>query len=221
MAATDEDLCGGFFSRIIFCAPDYQFVIPTVHPGDPPLVYSLLKILRRWRSKESGIAVSDPGVSERLLDYGYAITPYTRGQAIDITQPEDQIASVTYVRYSTFATKVAILLAASESPDFDATLHVTLRHAVLAIALVDRFRRYAIRLLRYIEKSDPSIVDAEKLLAKIRRDPGRDRSHYQRAMKWGADRFSLAISELENSRRVEWEDQPSTGGRKSRIYFAK
>jgi hypothetical protein len=49
------------------------------------------------------------------------------------------------------------------------------------------------------------LADADSLLAKIRRHPGRDRSDYQRMMRgWPATRFNAATAELESSKRVSW-----------------
>jgi hypothetical protein len=97
-----------------------------------------------------------------------------------------------------------------------------MRHMLLAISLVERLRQYAIRVFRHIEKRDPIVTDADKLLAKINKHPGRDRSEYQRLMHgWSAARFNAAMVQLEVSKRVGWDDERSTGGRKSRIYFPK
>jgi Protein of unknown function (DUF3987) len=221
-AATDEDMLGGFLSRFLLCAPDYDFAFPGLRASDPGKANGLIEVLRQWRKMAETTVLFEQGVKERAVEYGYAIAPFSKGQRIDITQPEDQATSVTYIRYPTHAQKIAILLAASECSTPAGCLQVTMRHMLLAISLVERLRQYAIRVFRHIERRDPLVTDADKLLAKIKKSPGRDRSEYQRLMHgWSAARFNAAKAELEASKRVSWSDQPSTGGRKSRIYFPK
>lgn len=219
-AATDEDLFGGLFSRFLFCAPDYYFELPAPRPGDRELARALTERLRGWRAMAPVLVEFEEGARERSEAYFYAIAPYKRGEQVDLIEPEDQVASVAYIRYSTHAQKVAILIAASECLEGTmGTLTVTMRHMLLVIDLVERFRRQALRLLRLLEKRDPLVLDADLVLAKIRCYPGRDRSYYQRAMHWNAKRFGRAMTELERTRQVNWTDEPSAGGRKRRIYF--
>jgi hypothetical protein len=220
--ATDEDLLGGFFSRIPFCAPDYDFAFPALKPGDPATEEKLTSVLREWRKMEPASVVFAEGVMQRALDYGYSIAPYSKGEHVVITEPEDQISAVAYIRYPTIAQKVAILFAASERPIPLGTLQVDMRHILLAISVAEKLRQYTIRVLGHLGKRDPIVADADTLLAKIRKHPGRERPEYQRMMSaWGAPRFNAALAQLESSRRVTWEEQRSTGGRKTRTYFPK
>lgn len=221
LAADDEDMFGGFFSRILFCATDYDFQVPYPLPADVQKREKLQSTIRAWRAMNEVQVIFETGVRERSREYSYSIAPFEKGERIDITEPEDQVAAVGYVRYGTHAQKVAMLIAAGEVLNGSSieTLNVERRHMLLAIDLVERFRRQAVRLLRHLEAGDPLTRDADKLLARIRRCPGQDRSQYHRAMRWSAQRFEKAMGELEKSRRVIWEDQPSTGGRKRRIYF--
>jgi len=156
------------------------------------------------------------------LEYGYLIAPYLRGEHVNITEPEDAITSVAHVRYHTHAQKVAILIAAGEqlARNPKSSVTVTKRHALIAISIVERFRQQALRLFRHIERREPVLLDAEKLLQKLRHHPGRERSHYQRMIKsWSAARFNAALVELERSHQVLWEEEKSTGGRTRRTYF--
>jgi hypothetical protein len=221
LAADDEDMFGGFFSRILFCATDYDFQIPYPIPADARKKEKLQSRIRAWRGMNQVKAFFETGVRERSREYSYAIAPFAKGEHIDITEPEDQVAAVGYVRYGTHAQKVALLISAGEvlNENPTDTLTVTRRHMLLAIDLVEQFRQQAVRLLRHLEAGDPLTRDADKLLARIRRCPGQDRSQYHRAMRWSAQRFGNAMNELEKSHRVNWEEQPSTGGRKRRIYF--
>lgn len=220
--ATDEDLLGGFFSRIPFCAPDYEFSFPVLRPGDPQKTEHLKSVLRRWRQMQPKPVAFAEGVLERSLDYGYAIAPYSKGDRVDITEPDDGIGAVAYVRYPTLAQKLAILFAASECEDDAEHLQVEMRHILLAIAFAEKLRQYSIRILQHLKKRDTEVEDADALLAKIVKNPGRKRGDYQRLMHgWGAARFNSAMTELEASSRVNWEDTRSTGGRKVRTYFPK
>jgi hypothetical protein len=220
LAADDEDMFGGLFSRILFCALDLKFAIPFPLPANEEAANHLRSTIASWRALEPIQVEFDPGVRERALEYSYAIAPYLRGEHVDITEPEDQVASVGYVRYGTHAQKVAILIAAGEKlPTAPDPLKIRMRHILLAIDVVDRFRRQAVRLLRHLETRDPILLASGKLLAHIRRHPGRDRSFYQRAVHLNARDFGLYLSELENSRRVTWHDEPSTAGRTRRVYF--
>lgn len=117
--ADDEDMFGGFFSRILFCATDYEFSIPFPQRGNEEQAGHLQAVLHTWReiASESLCVKFDPGVRERALEYAYCIAPFTRGERVNITEPEDQVAGVAYVRYGTHAQKVAILLAVSEAGD--------------------------------------------------------------------------------------------------------
>jgi hypothetical protein len=220
-AASDDDMFGGLFSRLLFCAPDYDFSIPHPRALDRALAQKLLNTLRFWRSIDPISAEFAPGVTERADEYGYVIAPFVRGERISLVEPEDQVASVASVRFASHAQKVAILMAASEQLCSKLkSIMVTMRHMLLAIDLVERFRRQTLRLLRHIENSDPLARDADKVLSKIRRHPGRDRSYYQRIVRGMTSvRFTAAANELERLRRVEWTDEASTGGRKRRVYF--
>ena len=219
-AATDEDLLGGFLSRFLFCAP-ITICLSGTTAGRRSVAERLTDVLRRWRKMALATAAFDDGVAARALEYGYAVAPYSKGEHVDITESEDQAASVTYIRYPTLAQKIAILVAASECPEPPGLLHVTMRHMLLAISMVEGFRQYAVHVLKHMEKRDPLMADAEKLLAKMRRYPGKDRSEYLRLMHWPGKKFAAAAVELESSRQVRWSDEPSTGGRTSRHYFAK
>jgi len=221
-AAKEDDMFGGLFSRILFCAPDLDFSIPSPKVGDEQLKNGLLAELRSFRSLGDVCVELEDGVEERFLNYGYQIAPFLKGERVNIVEPEDRITSVGYVRYHTHAQKVAHLIAAGEhlARKPKASLHVSIRHALIAISIVERFRQQALRLFRHIERREPVLLDAEKLLQKLRHHPGRERSHYQRMMKsWSAARFNAALVELERSHQVLWEEEKSTGGRTRRTYF--
>jgi hypothetical protein len=220
-AASNEDLFGGLFSRILFCVPNLKFAIPIPKEGDSKAKDLLIEQIRTWRKLKSILVVFAAGVQDRAQEYAYRIAPFRRGEPVDILT-EDEVASVTSIRYATHAQKVAILIAAGENPGFEnRKVLVEMRHMVLAIDLVERFRQDAIRLLRHVEPRDQMVADAEKLLAKIRKLPGRDRSYYQRLMRWDARHFGAAIAELERERpsRINWEKEGSTGGRDKQTYF--
>jgi len=222
LAASDEDMFGGFFSRILFCAPDYDFEIPLPRPGNREQAEQLSSTIRHWRQMGDVRVEFGSGALERAMDYAYAVAPFSKGDRVDITKPEDQVAAVAYVRYGTHVQKVAVLIAASEHLRKDSVaLTVTVRHVLLAIALVENFRRQALRLLRHLETRDPLMVDAEKLLAKIQSHPGRERAYYHRLMHWPAERFSRALAEIERAQLTRWDDEQTTGGRKRRIYFPR
>jgi hypothetical protein len=222
ISASGEDMFGGLFSRILFCAPDYDFAIPDPKPGDSHLGEELIGTLRKWRALESVQVRFAAGVAERATEYGYAIAPFSRGERVVVTEPEDEIASVGFVRYRTHALKVAILLAAGEIELRDNTvLAVGMFNLLQAIEIVDGFRQHVVRLLHYLERRDPLIADAEQLVGRIVKHPGRDRSQLQRQMHWDAKHFAQVIQEVERSGKVYYEDQPSTAGKTRRIYFPK
>lgn len=220
-AASDEDMFGGFFSRILFCAPDYEFAIPFPRPGNEELAEKLRETIRGWRGLGEVRVEFDPGVEKRAVDYAYSVAPFARGERISIIEPEDQVAAVGYVRYRTHALKVAVLLAAGEEGTLRGILRVRMRHILMAIDLVERFRGQTVRLLRHLERRDPLAIDMDKLKAKIRRQPGRDRALYQRLMHWPAHRFNKALCELERLQEIAWDEEQSTGGRKRRLYFPR
>jgi hypothetical protein len=219
-AASDEDLFGGLFSRILFCAPDYDFWIPVPQEGDSKLAEALVAQLRFWRSLEKATVQFDRGTIDRATEYGYSIAPYSKGERVHLTEPEDEVASIAYVRYPAHVQKVAMILAAGEKLPPDADLIVVeTRHIILAINIVERFRRQAVRILRHVEGSDPVTRDADKLVGKITRTPGRERSYYQRLMRWNAKRFAVALAEIEANRRALKLIEKSTAGRVRTLYF--
>jgi hypothetical protein len=186
------------------------------------LIWLLKGILRKWRALDSVRVRFAEGIEERASEDAYTIAPFSRGERVVITQPEDEIAAVSFVRYRAHALKVAILLSAGEIELRDNTvLDVEMRHLLQAIEIVDCFRQHVVRLLHYLEQRDPLIADAEKLLGRIIKYPGRDRSQLQRQMHWDAKHFAQVVVELEHSGRVHYEDQPSIAGKNRRVYFPK
>jgi hypothetical protein len=59
--------------------------------------------------------------------------------------------------------------------------------------------------------------DARRLLGKIVRYPGQDRSHYQRLSHWPAPRFRRALARLQREGRVCWQERLTTAGNKRRF----
>src|SRR5690242_8418002 len=76
LAATDEDMFGGLFSRVLFCAQDHEFLIPAPRPGNPELPSNLTQTLRTWRGLVEVKVRFEHGVIERSKAYYYAIAPY-------------------------------------------------------------------------------------------------------------------------------------------------
>lgn len=60
--------------------------------------------------------------------------------------------------------------------------------------------------------------DADSLLARIARHPGRSRRYLQQGSHWSGQRFGRALGRLERLGLVKCDDQPTTGGRRRRTY---
>ena len=71
----------------------------------------------------------------------------------------------------------------------------------------------------HVETREDLPFDARNLLVSIVRHPGKSGRYHQQTSHLHHRQFHSAIRLLERRRLVSWKDEPSTGGRRRRIYF--